>query len=59
MGWLTNTTFKLSDLEILMSSIFDEITETVWQSCVKYTENLREDFRSEQICYFVMDLIRV
>jgi hypothetical protein len=54
-----NTTYKLSDLEILISSIFDETTETVWQSRVKYTENLQEDFRSEQLCYIVTDLVTV
>jgi hypothetical protein len=54
-----NTAFKLSDFETLTSSVFNEITETAWCSYVKYTENLKENFRNEQLLYSIMDLDKV
>jgi hypothetical protein len=44
------TTFRLSDIEIIMVTALANVEKTVWKSCVKHTENLQnEDFRSRVI----------
>lgn len=42
-----NTILRVSDTEISMNTAID-ITKTVWQSCVKHTQNLQDqDFRTK------------
>jgi hypothetical protein len=38
-----NKTFKLADVEGLMSDAIDRVTAEDWQKCVRHAERLQED----------------
>jgi hypothetical protein len=38
-----NKTFKLADVEQLMSDVIDSVTVEDWQKCVRHAERLQED----------------
>jgi hypothetical protein len=39
-----NKTFKLADVERLMSDAIDRVTVQDWQKCVRHAERLQDDY---------------